>query len=383
MTSERTISIPELYTDLATRAFASPEGSADRVGIEAEFFLLRHSGAGTDCEQVGTESREPRLYDWLDLLAAEHGWERGTDASGTAPEWQIPSGSRITLEPGGQIEVSSPPCRGVDEALAEIERIERLTAERASSDGLLLLATGYNDRLGRRSPELVVRKPRYLLMDEHFSEIGRWGKMMMRSTCSTQVNLDFGPPDVAMKRWRLAVYLSQIIGILFSTSGYTWRGESFGNFRREIWRRTDPCRTGVPEGITGADPVSAWVDFALDATVIFVDDPISGCHRPTHPVTFRQWLSGSDAIAGWPDLEDWRTHLTTLFPDVRPRGFIEIRTLDAMPPERRSEAVRMLVYALYNDAHTDELLDIFENERRPGQDPVLLRRSLSGLLRSA
>lgn len=383
MTPELTISIPELYTYLASGSFASPEGSADRVGIEAEFFLLRPSRFGTPEAQVTDGPGEVRLFDWLDRLAEERGWGRGPSGTDQAPDWVTPSGSRITLEPGGQIEVSSPPCDGVDDALAEVARIESAAGEQADADRLLLLPTGYNDRLGGAHPELVVRKPRYLLMDEYFSEIGPWGRMMMRSTCSTQVNLDFGPPERAMKRWRLAVYLSQVVGLLFSTGDQTWRGRSYANFRREIWRRTDPCRTGVPDGITGSDPVAAWLDFALDAAVIFVDDGRTGCHRPSRRTTFRQWLSGTDAISGWPDIDDWRTHLTTLFPDVRPRGFIEIRTLDAMPADRRGEAVRTLVNALYDDVRTDELLDIFESDRRPGEDPLLLRRSLSGFLRSA
>lgn len=387
MTPERTISIPELYTDLAAGAFASPTDSPDRVGIEAEFFLLRPSRFGTAAAQVtnevNAEGGEYGLFDWIDRLAADNGWKRGPGSSGDAPEWVTPSGSRITLEPGGQIEISTPPCTDVDHALAEIARIESIARERADDDRLLLLPTGYHDHLGGAHPALVVRKPRYLLMDEHFSEIGPWGRMMMRSTCSTQVNLDFGRPERGMKRWRLAVYLSQIIGILFSTSELTRQGRTYANFRSEIWRRTDPCRTGVPAGITGSDPVAAWLDFALDATVMFLDDRQGGLTRPSRPVTFREWLSGTDGLPGWPDIDDWRTHLTTLFPDVRPRGFIEIRTLDAMPPDRRDQAVRTLVNALYDDARSDELLDIFESGHRPGEDPILLRRTLTHLLRSA
>ena len=384
MTPQPTLQIPDLIAHLAANDFAGKGGGApDQVGIEAEFFLLHREHLGTPEAQMRFESeKEIGLSPWLHTVADLEGWERGTGYRDDAPAWINNFGSSITLEPGGQIECSTAPHPDADSALNEIEGFARRMEAHAAEAGLQLLSTGYNNQLGGATPNLVVRKPRYLLMDQHFASIGEYGRMMMRSTCSTQLNLDFGGAEEGMKRWRLANYLAPIVATLFTTTERHHNGICHANFRREIWRRTDPSRTGMPPGMTSSDPITAYATFALDATVIFIDDERAGPRPPAIPTTFRAWLTEpiANQLGGYPDLDDWERHLTTLFPDVRPRGFIEIRTLDALPTDQRRSAVHLLVNALYNEARTTELLAMFDEPAKSAGDPFRLRRSLVGLL---
>ncbi len=389
MTPEPTITTADLNAHLASTEFAqSGQERTERVGLEAEFFLLHADSEGDANAQLRVEPREetsdhrPLLIEFLDRVGASEGWRRSDVTSPVAPDWELPSGARLTLEPGGQVECSTIPHESAEKALDEIDCFESLLHTYAAAEGLTLEARGYLDSAEEHLPDLIVRKPRYLLMDQHFAPIGRYGRLMMRATCSTQVNLDFGSGETALRRWRLANHLAPLLATLFTTSEATYAGEHHANFRREIWRRTDPSRTGIPSGMTGADPIGAYLNFALDATVIFLDDLRAGPRAPSIPTTFRAWLTSEVAakLGGYPDLDDWEQHLTTLFPEVRPRGFIEIRSLDAMPSARRRAAVTVLCESLYNEARTEDLLGLFEGKRRVASDPFALRRSLMGIL---
>ena len=391
MTPEPTISRAELYAHLAAHEFSGgTTGEEEQVGLEGEFFLL-HAGAESvaDAQVHALPENEkrgrPTIFAWLDAMSSAQSWQRVEDDSPYTPAWILPSGGRITLEPGGQVECSTIPYGDADAALDELERVEKLLREAATAENLHLQARGFLGHDHTESPELVVRKPRYLLMDQHFRSLGEYGRLMMRSTCSMQVNLDFGSGEEVMRRWRLANHLAPLLATLFTTSSVRWRGEEHPNFRREIWRRTDPTRTGVPEGITGSDPIGAYLEFALDATVIFLDDLRAGPRAPAIPTTFRSWLTPAVAeqLGGYPDLDDWKRHLTTLFPEVRPRGFIEIRSLDAMPAELRRAAVSAVVAALYDEGRCRELLKIFEAEGKKPADRSSTRQSILRVISGA
>ena len=272
----------------------------------------------------------------------------------------------MTLEPGGQIEYSTSPHDTATGALEDAGCFERLLIEEGEKVGLIFPIEGFNRHLGSEVPRLVVRKPRYIVMDRHFDRIGPYGRMMMRQTCATQINLDFGPPDVAVERWRLANLAAPALNALFANSPRDHGGERYRSFRYEIWRNTDPCRTDLPyDRVASDDPVALYLRFALDATVLVIADPTDGFRAPSRPMTFREWMS--DGEPTFPDMEDWRTHLTTLFPDVRPRGFIEIRSIDALAGAERRVAVELVSGLIYNERCRKRGLALFE-------DPSLLRK---------
>lgn len=237
-----------------------------------------------------------------------------------------PQGSRITFEPGGQVELSSLPYRGPSACWRALHTdAEHVRAALGAAD-LRLLSTALDPC---RRPHRQLAHPRYEAMARHFARAGgrdaELGPVMMTGTAAVQVNLDVGA-DLAdtRRRWGLLHTIGPTMVAAFANSPVSagldtgWRSG-----RQRVWQGLDPRRTAAP---TGGDPVTAWTDFALDAPVML--------HRrddtdwsPAEDRTLRTWLEDPDG-PGEPDLE---LHLSTLFPPVRPRGWLEVRYLDAQP----------------------------------------------------
>lgn len=383
-----------LYNLLVSEAFTAADPDAARVGLETEFLPLNAHGFGTllaqPAREVGTDmfgGPAIGLYPWLMLLAERHNWMSAPTESSAAIAFEYDEGGLVTLEPGGQIEYSSPPEMSAEVALEKTERFATILREEGERIGLVFLDEGCNRHTGRELPHLVVRKPRYLAMDKYFERLGPYGRMMMRSTCATQVNLDFGPPEVASRRWKLINLAAPALNALFANSPGEIEGTSFPSVRYEIWRRTDPSRTGIPDGMLGKDPAAAYLRFAVKAEVLLLHDPVDGFRAPKAPMTFRDWLKGESSELP-PDLEDWRLHLTTLFPDVRPRGFIELRSIDALPARERRAAVILSTLLLYDATLLDTALALFDDDdlcRKSGADESFDDRFTVGaaLLRTA
>ena len=218
----------------------------------------------------------------------------------------LPGGSRVTFEPGGQVELSGPPCSDVGAAIAAMRA--DIAALQAASE-LELVAQGYDTR---RPPTRVVRSPRYDAMEEYFDAEGPAGRRMMCSTASMQVNLDLGPG-----RWELAHRISPVLAAAFANSAGPAGTRST---RLATWWAIDPTRTSPCTG--------SWPDYVLDARVMVIrGDRYTAV---TTPLSFRQWIETGHEL-GWPDDDDLDYHLTTLFPPVRARGWLELRVLDSLP----------------------------------------------------
>jgi glutamate--cysteine ligase len=223
-----------------------------------------------------------------------------------------PAGSRITYEPGGQLELSSVPCQGVVAAHAALAADIAHVGEHLARDGLALAGRGADAR-NLKEPFFQLDEGRYRCMRAYFGEAGL---AMMCATASLQVCLDIGADDKdATRRWRLAHALGPVLVAAFANS--PWNGSR--SARQVIWEGLDRGRTAP---VAGDDPVAAWARYALDARVMllrkgWVADP---------GMTFREWLTD-----GRPDATDLAYHLTTLFPPVRPQGWLELRMIDALP----------------------------------------------------
>lgn len=245
----------------------------------------------------------------------------------------LPGGSAITFEPGGQLELSSAPfgdLGALHRALsADIEYVRACLAEHA-----LELAGWGMDPV--RAPRLQTDHPRYGRMRDYFVIRGYAdaGLTMMCSTASVQVCLEVGAdPADALARWRLAHALGPVLVAAFANSPLrAGRRTGLRSTRQATWSVLDPARTlpvlPVASGPGNGDPADAWARYALDAPVMLVR-PRPGtaerwCGAPG--MTFRRWLA-----KGEPDLDDLGYHLTTLFPPVRPRGWLELRMIDALP----------------------------------------------------
>ena len=243
----------------------------------------------------------------------------------------LPGGSRVTVEPGGQVELSGPPLLGVAAAVAAL-RADRAVLADALSDAGLALAMAGADPL--RPPGRVNPAPRYAAMAEHFAAVGcaAAGLAMMTSTASLQVNLEAGPaagwPDRVALAHRLGPVLVAISGCSPMREG---RSTGWRSSRQRIWGELDQARCGPLLG--SGDPAAGWAAYALSAPVMLVRGPAHGTAEPVRGRTsFADWVTGEAQLGGRrPRPADLDYHLTTLFPPVRLRGWLEIRYLDAAP----------------------------------------------------
>lgn len=248
----------------------------------------------------------------------------------------LPNKSTITFEPGGQVELSSRPARTVGEVCEAVATDLAVLREALARQGVDLIQQGMAPGATRR----VVDGPRYRAMETYFDASGPAGRTMMCGTASVQVNADLGQgPD----RWRRANAIGPALAAAFSTS------ES-GCARLRTWLAVDPSRTAPVDGLRpgrdgsrppsgsdqsvgsrdDADPAAIWAEYALDARVMLIRDDPDDYTPVLSGLTVRDWLTRGHQL-GWPTPDDLAYHLTTLFPPVRPRGWLELRMIDALP----------------------------------------------------
>jgi glutamate--cysteine ligase len=238
----------------------------------------------------------------------------------------LPKGSRVTIEPGGQLELSSARFDSLDEALAGTATDLFVLDHACDLRRIELIALGADPL---RPPERVLDAQRYEAMEAFFETDGRAGKTMMCNTASVQVNVGLGDEQDTADRWRLANALGPTLSACFANSPFSdGRPSGWVSTRLRAWWQLDPSRAMPPR--LARDPVECWTAYALDARVMLIRRG-DGCWHPiTERLTFAQWMAEGHEL-GWPTLDDFTYHLTTLFPPVRPRGWFEIRYIDALP----------------------------------------------------
>jgi glutamate--cysteine ligase len=276
---------------------------------------------------VGLEV-EAHCFDLSDPMRRP-GWADLTDAIASVPA--LPGGSVVTVEPGGAVELSGPPMDG------PLSAIVAMTADRAvlraafaqAGFGLVLLGA---DPL--RPARRVNPGDRYRAMEKFFiaSQTGSAGAAMMTSTASVQVNLEAGPQDGWAARVRLAHALGPTM-IAISANSPLLGGKFSGwrSTRQRVWSQLDSARCGPVLGASGDDPASDWARYAMRAPVMLVHSN-GDAQAVTSWVPFADWADGRVLLGDRrPTEADLDYHLTTLFPPVRPRRFLEIRYLDSVP----------------------------------------------------
>jgi glutamate--cysteine ligase len=241
----------------------------------------------------------------------------------------LPGGSALTFEPGGQLELSSPPCRGAVDACRALAQDTDAVRAALAEHGIGLVGVGLDPL---RPPRRVVDGPRYQAMEAYFegaTNAGRAGKTMMCSTAAVQINLDTGPAEAIDRRWRLAHALGPILAAAFANSPLA-RGRPTGwrSTRMATWLGIDPSRTAPVSQTQGS--ADAWVDYALAANVMLIRRSSDDFVPLRTQLSFGQWMATGHEL-GYPTVSDLEYHLTTLFPPVRPRGWLELRYIDALP----------------------------------------------------
>ena len=287
---------------------------------------------GGICFKTGPPRRVGVELEWLvrDRAAPARSVSADRLDRALAPLWTggLPGGSRLTREPGGQLEVSSPPGETLAECIAVTAADLAVLRTSVARSGALLYGRGLDPYL---SPPRVLEDPRYRAMEAHFDRSGPWGRMMMRATAAVQVSLDAGDesdgPAGYRFRWRLAHRLGPVLVAAFANSPF-WRARPTGwvSTRQSVWARADPGRTSPPRA--HSDPREGWARYALDAELMCLRrEPPADWTAPPR-LSFRAWLRGRHGERP-PTRDDLDYHLGTLFPPVRPRGWLELRMIDA------------------------------------------------------
>jgi glutamate--cysteine ligase len=271
----------------------------------------------------------------LDAVAEPVAWMRVDPMPGTV---RAAAGrSAVTLEPGGQLELSGQPAPDIAATIAELRSDGERTRTVLAGLGL---GAAYAGADPLRPPLRVNPKPRYRAMEQHFAATGRAAaaQVMMNSTAALQVNLQAGPecgwPERVARAYRIGPTL---VAISASSRWLSGHDTGWKSARQRAWAGLDArscgpvpgCVSADPQRDAALDPASAWARYALHAPVAFVRAGGEDLAAVTDSVPFEQWASGAVRLCGRaPTATDLDTHLTTLFPPVRLRGYLELRYLD-------------------------------------------------------
>jgi glutamate--cysteine ligase len=289
---------------------------AERIGAEVELIPL---DAATG-RPAPIESHEgPATQPVLMALGEQLGWTARRSAKAGVPEFRTPTGGRITFEPGGQLEYAAAPNESVSGLVNDLREIVAAMEDAMGASGIALVSAGIDPLNSIEDVPLLLTADRYRRMDRHFARIGPHGARMMRQTASMQICLDAG--ERPLERWRLLNSLAPYLVAMFANSP-VYAGEVTGHqsARQHIWGTLDTSRTGI--AYDAEDPVGGYARFGMQASAILLGDERLPC------VPFAEHVR-----AGRAGMDEWRTHLTTLFPEVRPRGYFEVRSTDALEPQ--------------------------------------------------
>lgn len=345
-----------MATVLAQQHVPSPHAPApdpDRPLDDVEAALAHVAAGALAAAEPGPVGLELEAH-LVDRDAPGHRvpWEQVTALVDRLPA--MPGGSRVTLEPGGQVELSGPPGADVAAAVDALRADAGVLATAFAADRLALAPLG-TDPL--RPSARVSPGPRYAAMEAHFGALGcaDAGAAMMTSTASLQVNVEAGAEPGWTGRVRLAHALGPVlIAVSASSPWLAGHPSGWASTRQRVWGDLDQARCGPLLG--RRDPASEWADYALAAPVMLVRFTDGGGTVPvTERVSFADWVRGTTRLGGRrPVQADLDYHLTTLFPPVRLRGFLEVRYLDAAP-EPWWPAVAALTATLLDDPTAADL----------------------------
>jgi glutamate--cysteine ligase len=294
--------------------------AARRIGVEHEKIAVLADGRAPDY---------PVIRRLLEAMTA-HGWARVEEAGNLIALSRKTCGS-ITLEPGGQVEHSGCPWPTAQKAVRDNDKHIDELLPLATGLGVRFLSIGFRP-FGALEDVPWMPKGRYRVMRDYLPTRGALAQEMMKRTTTVQANLDFVSEDDAVDMMRTALGLSSLVTSLFAASPLVdGRVSGFQSYRARVWLDTDPDRCGLlPFMFKPEARFSDYAGWALDVPMFFVHR--GGEYRPTKGLTFRGFLregfSGERAL-----MSDWSLHLSTLFPEVRLKSFVEVRQADASTRE--------------------------------------------------
>lgn len=351
--------------------------SASTKQVESRSELVEYLESGCKPEsnwKLGTE-HEKFGYTLDDLAPLPYEGERGIHAilTGLAERyaWQpvmeagLPiallddTGASITLEPGGQLELSGALLDNIHQTCTEVNTHLRQVRSVSEPLGIAFLGMGFQPR-SRREDMQWMPKARYRIMREYMQKVGTMGLDMMTRTCTVQVNLDFGSEADMVHKFRTALALQPIATALFANSPFTdGKPNGYVSYRSRVWEDTDPDRTGMlPFVFEAGMGFERYTDYMLDVPMYFVYR--DGEYIDAAGQSFRDFLVGKlPALPGeHPTLKDWEDHLTTAFPEVRLKRYLEMRGADGGPWGRLCALPALWAGLLYHQPSLDAAWDI-------------------------
>jgi glutamate--cysteine ligase len=348
---------------------SKPDRSAWRIGTEHEKFAFYHD----TLEPVPYEG-ERGIGALLDGLADKYAWKRVKEGANTIALLED-NKSSITLEPGGQFELSGAPLEHLHQTCAETgEHLSQLR-DVAGKMGISFLGLGMSP-LWSLEETPIMPKGRYKIMRAYMAKVGRLGRQMMFRSCTVQTNLDFGSEADMVKKFRVSLALQPIATALFANSPFAeGRLNGFLSYRGHIWTDTDPDRTGMlPWVFEPGMGFERYAEYALDVPMYFVYR--DGQYIDASGQSFRAFMDGKlPALPGErPTEKDWEDHLTTIFPEVRLKTYLEMRGADSGPWSRLCALPAFWAGILYDDAALEAAWSLVKSWT--AEDREALRRSV-------
>ena len=351
-------------------------GDASPIETKADMIALFEGGEKPQADwRIGTEHEkfvfrlaDHRQPSWeeqggiCDLLTAfeRFGWkpvlENGKIIAASGAD------GGLSLEPAGQFELSGAPLENLHQTCAETGRHREQCAEVGAELGLGFLGLGFNP-VARRDELPWMPKGRYAIMRRHMPRVGDLGLDMMQRTCTVQVNLDYSSEADMVKKFRVSLALQPVATALFADSPFTeGRPNGYQSYRSHIWTDTDGDRTGMLDFVfEDGFGYERYVDYLLDVPMYF--SYRDGIYHDASGKSFRKFLRGElDVLPGaLPTLRDWSDHMTTAFPEVRMKKFLEMRGADSGPWNRICALPAFWVGLLYDDAALDAAWDLVKD----------------------
>lgn len=293
-----------------------------RVGGEFERALVRgdgHAVAYFDADGVKW---------FLETFQAATGWKAKFE--GENPIELKHGGTYLTLEPGGQVELSGAPYTHLTDLAAEVRENQALIRQLVAGHDLHWISCGLTP-FAKIADIPFVPKGRYVVMRAYLPQHGALSHWMMKGTCSVQASFDFADEADCARKFHLALDLAPLTVAMFANSPLA-EGQltEYQSFRAHIWTQTDAARTGFPPDVRAGYTHAGWVNYLLDRPMMFYMR--DGQWTPANGVTFRAWMEqGIDGV--FPEEADWELHQTSVFPEVRVKRVIEIRSADAVSAE--------------------------------------------------
>jgi glutamate--cysteine ligase len=356
----------------------TPDNAAARATIENRAQLISYFTDGFKPKsewRIGTEHEKfpfyketlgPVPYDGdkgiralLEGIKNKYGWE-GVYEGEHLIALSNPNGlDNISLEPGGQFELSGAPLSTVNETLAELN--EHLLQAKTIGDqlGIGFLGLG-GSPVWTRAETPVMPKGRYKIMAPYMDKVGTMGRDMMFRTCTVQVNLDYADEADMVKKLRTSIALQPLATALFANSPFLeGKPNGYQSFRSHVWTDTDNARAGMtPFVFDEGMSIERYVDYALDVPMYFAMR--DGKYLNTAGESFRTFLDGKlpQLPGDKPTMKDWADHLTTIFPEVRVKKYLEMRGADSGLVEKLAALPAFWVGLLYDQDALDAAYDL-------------------------